>query len=278
MQHIMTVDLEDWFHGLDIPHTEWSRYPSRIEFSTNQLLEFMDSFQVKATFFVLGDIAAKNPRLIRTIQELGHEIASHGYIHHRYTLLPEKEIRADIDESISILADITGTRPVGFRAPCFSIDQENMWILDYLAQQDIQYDSSMFPIKIDRYGIQGMKTKPHRIQTSTGSIYEFPITPSRYSFIRIPFAGGAYFRVIPFGVVNKLFARAQSIDKVVTFYIHPWELDLYQPRIPVVFRLRLPHYFGLKRFSGKLKKLFAHYRFGPIREYIDRNLTVLDTH
>jgi len=269
IRHILTVDFEEWFHGLDIPYENWCSYESRIEQNTETLLQIFEECGVRATFFVVADIADKFPYLVRMIHDAGHEIGSHGYIHQRYTQISPEEIREDINKSIQKIACITGEHPMGFRAPCFSLNEGNSWILDYLIENDIRYDSSLFPIKLDRYGVSTNRTSPHVIRKKSGAIWEFPITPCRFGLIKIPFAGGAYFRLCPFCLMKKMFDWTARQQKVVTFYIHPWELDDKQPVIRIPLRLKWTHYTGLGKFEKKLRKLLHIYPFGPIRDYLE---------
>lgn len=270
---IMTVDLEEWFHGLDIPRDLWEQYESRLEFSAYELLRILHEHRASATFFVLADIAKKYPSLISDIQRERHEVASHGSVHQRYLLLSDNAIRDDIVESVNIISDIIGRKPLGFRAPCFSVTKKNIWILEFLTEHGFQYDSSVFPVRIDRYGANDFPTRPYRIQNSKGTIWEFPVTPVQYWPIRIPFAGGAYFRILPFFLLKRFLKRAALMNGVITFYIHPWELDDGQPRLYLPYRLSLTHYFGLRHFRAKLERLISSFRFGTIAQYLEMQST-----
>jgi polysaccharide deacetylase family protein (PEP-CTERM system associated) len=268
MLNVMSVDLEEWFHGLDLPRDRWPSLERRVEANTGQLLEILAAHEVKATFFVLGDIVGRVPHLIRAIDESGHQVGCHGLLHRRYTTLSDEEIRADIDQSIEAVGNVIGRVPDAYRAPCFSLSPQNMSMLDHLAHRGVKYDSSMFPIKIDRYGIRDAPCAPHLRHTPSGTIWEFPITPAHFAGLRIPFAGGAYFRLFPFALITRLFRNAVRANKIVTFYIHTWELDADQPRIPVARRLAFTHYYGLGTFRQKLEKLLSLYRFGTIEQCI----------
>jgi polysaccharide deacetylase family protein (PEP-CTERM system associated) len=267
-EHIFSVDVEEYFqvHAFEgiVRRTEWPTLPSRIERNVDTLLALLARHDVSATFFVLGWIADQHPGIVRRIADSGHEIASHGWWHYRVTALDPAEFRTDVRTSKAILEDISGQPVVGYRAPSFSIIPGSEHAFDILLEEGYTYDSSLFPFRRRGYGYPGAPPIPHVIRRPTGRLLEFPLTTCDWAGLRIPAAGGGYFRQFPYSLIRRAF-RQRSLQQVpAVFYIHPWELDPEQPRLPAGPLTRVRHYRGLKRTISRLERLLAEFRFTSI--------------
>ena len=261
---VMTIDLEDWFHCLEPDPSRWGRFPRRIEVGTERLLETLEHCRAKATFFVLGDVAEQSPQLISRIAQQGHEIGTHGMAHRFVYHQTQEEFRADLKQSIDLLQSITGTKICSYRAPYFSITSDSLWALDILEEQGILHDSSIFPVRNHRYGIPGARRTPHRIGAR---LWEWPVSVLRTPLGNLPFAGGVYFRFLPWPLVRAAVQTIKKRNEPILIYLHPWELDPQQPRVRVGSRfLRLRHYYGLKTTRPKLEKLLSLARFVTMAE------------
>lgn len=271
----MTVDVEEHFQvsafEFAVRREEWGAYPSRVRSSTEKLLDVFEETGVKATFFVLGAVAQRNPELVRRIAERGHEVASHGYSHKLvYTQSPE-EFRRETVLARQILQDLSGQEVTGYRAASFSIGPRNAWALDVISETGFAYDSSLFPIRHDRYGFPGAPRCIHRVDTPSGhSVVEVPPSTLRFGRFVLPVGGGGYLRLYPRFLtrwaIDRL-NRQEGMPAVV--YVHPWEVDPEQPRIAVPLSVRFRHYVGIRGTASKLKELTTRYRFGPVAQVIE---------
>lgn len=267
MLNVFTVDLEDWYQGLELDYTAWQGFESRIESSTDRLLELLDRYRVKATFFVLGYVAEQNPGLIKRIVEERHEIGSHGYSHRfLYDLSPEL-LREELSRSNSLLGQLSGQKVVSFRAPFFSITKDSLWALTILKEKGFLYDSSIFPIHNYRYGLPTAPTTPFRINLNgNSSLSEYPISTIKLGRVNFPFSGGAYFRLFPYSFTKFCIKKLNQSQIPVIFYIHPWELDPHHPRVKLPRRISLTHYARLNSTYKKLVKLFKDFKFTTLKE------------
>ena len=264
----LTVDFEDWYQGLTRtnPHPEqWDHLPARIEASTQLLLAILSEAGIHATFFILGDLARRKPHIIRRIAESGHELASHGFLHRPVHRLTPDEFRLDLEETRKLVADITGSDVTGFRAPYFSIDERCSWAFEILAKTGYQYDSSIFPLKTILYGSSGASRIPYRPLAGFDFV-EYPLTTLRLLGINIPVAGGFYNRVLPYRFISWSLHTLNQQGIAAILYLHPWELDLDQPRIPVSPRERLTHFTGRASLSTKLGHLLQDFLFAPLSD------------
>ena len=267
MLNALTIDLEDYYHATSFDHIitkdNWSSMESRIERNCDKVLSILDEFKVKATFFVLGWIAERHHILIRTIYNEGHEIASHGFHHQMIHQLTIDAFKNDIMRTKLILEDITGSRVKGYRAPTFSINKSSLWALDIIHEQGYRYDSSIFPIKHDRYGIPDANRFPHIINLNgSATIKEFPPSTLRILGVNIPIAGGGYLRLFPTQLLTWAMRRINDHDKQPgIIYLHPWEFDPEQPKIPVKLSSRLRHYINLDTTEKKLRHLIHNFSF-----------------
>lgn len=271
MNNVLSVDVEDYFHVAALSETikveQWSEISPRVVNNTKRLLDIFDRNNVKATHFVLGWVAERFPNLIREIDSRGHEVASHGYSHQLvYEQTPEL-FHAETLKSKEILEDILGKKIIGYRAASYSITKKSLWALDILSELGFKYDSSIFPIHHDRYGIPGAETLPHLLKTSGGNqIVEFPLTTTSIFGIKMPAAGGGYFRLYPYLLSKYLLQKAQNAGKPIVFYLHPWEIDYEQPRVNVGLLSRFRHYNNLHKCEHRLDKLLSDFAFGTMQE------------
>jgi polysaccharide deacetylase family protein (PEP-CTERM system associated) len=264
----LTIDFEDWYQGLEIPHTQWAGFQDRIGFAGRRLLEILGQTETRATFFVLGYVAEQHPELVRRIAAAGHEIGTHGFSHTLiYTQTPEV-FRQEMERAIGFLEDLTGKKVLGHRAPFFSITKNSLWALDILGELGIRYDSSIFPVLNYRYGIADAPRFPYDIQCAEFTLKEFPISTLQLPKVALPISGGAYFRIYPYQLTKYALRVVNRSGKPVTFYIHPWELDPAHPRIPLPRRIALTHYFNLRATQGRLRRLLRDFQFAPMAEVL----------
>ncbi len=268
MVNALTIDFEDWYHGLEIPMDRWTGYEDRMELAARRTLDAFAAAGAKATFFVLGAVAEKHPHLVREIAAAGHEVGTHGYSHTLiYTQTPEV-FRAELERSIRILEDLSGQRILGHRAPFFSITKKSLWALDILGELGIRYDSSIYPVYNYRYGIEDSPRLPYDIQRGPVTVREFPISTWRVFGKNLPIAGGAYFRIYPYALTRAGFRAINRAGNPAVFYLHPWELDPDHPRIDLPRRIAATHYVNLGATAGRLRRLLAEFRFAPMKEVL----------
>lgn len=268
MVNALTIDFEDWYQGLEIPHTQWDGFEDRIVPVGRRLLALFAEAGVTATFFILGKVAERHPEIVREIAAAGHEIGTHGYSHTLiYQLTPEK-FREELALSVRLLEDISGQPVRGHRAPFFSITRQSLWALDILGELGIRYDSSVFPVRNYRYGIPDAPRWPYEVETPSGGLQEFPITTWQKWGRNLPVAGGAYFRIYPYALTRTAFRALNREGKAAVFYLHPWEIDPQHPRIPLPRRIALTHYFNLQATEGRLRQLLRDFRFAPMKEVL----------
>jgi polysaccharide deacetylase family protein (PEP-CTERM system associated) len=256
-----TVDVEDWFHGIDPDPARWHLYERRCHKGVERLLELLDRYETKATFFVLGDVARHQPGIVREIDRRGHEIGCHGMVHRRVSTMTPDQFASDLGQAMTLLAEITGRKVTAFRAPYFSIGPAMDWAFDVLAQAGIEHDSSIFPARAPHYGSPGAPRAPHRIRPG---MVEWPVSVASFGRWAFPFAGGAYFRILPRGLFAALLAKHRLSRLPFIFYTHPWELDPDHPRADLPLEPRLRHYTNLARTEAKLGWLLGKRRFGPL--------------
>lgn len=267
---IISVDVEDYFHvqafANVVDRDRWGTFPSRIETNTERLLDLFDDFRVKATFFILGWVAERYPGLVRRIVARGHEPACHSYWHRLVFALTPDQFRNDTVRAKDVIEQAGGVSVSGYRAPSFSITGESLWALEVLRDLGFRYDSSIFPVRHDVYGIRDAARSPFQVDTPSGSILEFPLATFRYrGDHNFPVAGGGYLRMLPFWYTRLGVERAWSEGIPVVSYVHPWELDPEQPRLKGSLKSRLRHYTGLERTDSNLRKLLALGRFSSFQ-------------
>jgi polysaccharide deacetylase family protein (PEP-CTERM system associated) len=265
----MTVDVEDYFHvsAFDsvVSRASWDSFDSRVIRNTERVLELFDEANVRATFFVLGWVAERYPALVRRIADAGHEVASHGYHHQLVYMLTPQQFREDVRSAKAALENATGRPVLGFRAPSFSVIKSTLWALDVLIDEGHVYDSSIFPIHHDRYGIPDAQRHAHTLPGARGTILEIPASTVRLGQMNFPIAGGGYFRLLPYLWTRWGIDRVNRVEgKPVVFYMHPWELDPDQPRMNVGARTRIRHYTGLRQTTKQLRRLFDDFDFDSL--------------
>jgi len=268
----LTVDVEDYFHvaalAPSIHRDSWESRESRVVANTHKLLDMFDEHKVRATFFVLGWEAERNPALVKSIAERGHEVACHGYSHRLvYEQTPE-EFRYETNRSKNVLEDIVGASVDGYRAASYSIVQKSLWALDILVELGFRYDSSIFPVRHDRYGIPNAVRVPHRMQTpQQNTIIEWPLSTAKIGGYGLPVAGGGYFRLLPYWLTRwGLGSINHREHRPFIFYLHPWEIDPAQPRVSAGLISRFRHYTNLEVCEARLRRLLGEFRFGPCRD------------
>lgn len=288
IKHAMTVDVEDYFHVAAfnnvIDPASWDSWPCRVEHNTERLLALFERQGIHITFFILGWVAERYPALVKKIQAGGHEIASHGYSHQLIYRQTPDVFRQETLRSKKLLEDITGQPVVGYRAASYSITRQSLWALDILAELGFTWDSSIFPTHHDNYGIPGSPEEPYTIITRSGAtLTEFPLTTAKILGQSVPAAGGGYFRQYPYVLSRWLFERASNNQtKPQIFYLHPWEIDPDQPKVPnASWFSNFRHYTNLKRCMPRLERLLLDFEFSTISESlqqvkISRSLNLLD--
>jgi polysaccharide deacetylase family protein (PEP-CTERM system associated) len=268
--NVVSVDVEDYFHAEAfsdiVDRGRWDSYPSRVEGNTRKLLELLAMLNVCGTFFVLGWVAERFPVLVREIAAGGHEVACHSYWHRLIYKLDPAEFREDTRRAKSVIEQIIGQPVHGYRAPTYSVIQRSIWALDILSELGFTYDSSIFPIRHDRYGIPNAPRAPFRFQTPSGPMTEFPITTFRWAGYNMPVGGGGYLRLLP-----RFYTRLglQAVEKEglpAVVYIHPWEIDPEQPRLAGRWSSRLRHYTNLSRTLGRFQNILQTGNYTSFRE------------
>lgn len=266
----LTIDVEEHFqvHAFETvsERSKWDRFPSRVVINTRRVLDLLDEYSVQATFFILGWVADRHPRIVREIVARGHEVATHGYWHELVYRQTPGEFADDLNRSLeAIRRAVGGVRVRGYRAPTFSITDQSLWALPILRDHGIKYDSSIFPVAVhDSYGIGGA----HRFANKTYcGVWEFPVSTLRVANQNLPVAGGGYFRLFPLAVTRAAIRHLNAQSQPAVVYLHPWEFDPGQPRMsdaPILSRFR--HYVNLVQTENRLRALMQEFRFAPMCE------------
>jgi polysaccharide deacetylase family protein (PEP-CTERM system associated) len=271
----MSVDVEDYFQvsAFDrvVDRRSWDGRESRVTANTERLLALFDGAGVRATFFVLGWVADRFPALVRRIAAGGHEIASHGYGHRLVYELTRAEFRDDVRRSKRTLEDVSGAEVRGYRAPSYSVVERSLWAIDVLIDEGYRYDTSIFPIHHDRYGIPDAPRHVHVLTRGERSIVEAPGSTVRCGGINLPIAGGGYFRLLPYAWTRWGISRRNRVEgQPAIFYLHPWEIDPAQPRIAASAASRVRHYTNLDKTEKRLRRLMKDFRFSTVDQVIER--------
>ncbi|MDO4568966.1 MAG: DUF3473 domain-containing protein [Planctomycetia bacterium] len=275
LRNAFSVDVEDFYQvsafEKDIPFANWEKYPQRVVESTKRLLDLLEENSVSATFFILGWVAIHHPTLVREIANRGHEIGFHSMTHSLIYRMSPNDFRNELIEGKKVLEDIAGVRVEAFRAPSFSITKNSLWALEILVEEGFRYDSSVFPIYHDRYGISDAPKDIHEIPTPAGSLFEFPPSVVSIGRINLPVSGGGYFRLYPYSFSRFCLRRINKVEKrPFVFYVHPWEIDWEQPKLPFGSRAtQFRHRVGLKGNLDKLQKLLRDFSFSKLSEVIN---------
>lgn len=271
MLNALTIDIEDYYHvsafESSVRFEDWDRYESRVEKNTHRILDILDEHETKATFFVLGWVAERQPGLVRAIDERGHEVASHGYAHQRiYTQTPE-QFHKETQRSKYFLEDTIGQPVIGYRAASYSIITRSLWALDILMEEGFLYDSSIFPIWHDLYGIPNSQRFSYVINNGSGSINEYPLSTVRIGKMNFPVGGGGYLRLLPYSFTRWAINRLNKIEKQpAIIYLHPWELDPQQPKLKGQWLSHFRQYTNLNKTEGILKSLLNDFMLGTMKD------------
>ena len=269
----MTVDLEEYFQvslfERHAPPASWETFPRRAAQSVHRLLELFARRGVTATFFTLGWVAEREPALLREIAAAGHEIASHGHLHREIHAMSPAEFRADLARARDAIGEACGVRVVGFRAPSWSIGPRTRWALEVLAAEGYRFDSSIFPVRHDRYGWPGAPRAPYVIQTAAGAIVEAPPATARLFGANVGVAGGGWLRHLPFALIRAGLGSMAKERLPAVLYVHPWEIDAEQPRLAVGAATAFRHYRNLDRVLARLDALLAAAKFGTVSAMLE---------
>jgi polysaccharide deacetylase family protein (PEP-CTERM system associated) len=276
MRNALTFDIEEYFHAEAFARVlrpeEWPSLTSRVVPTTERLLDILDYADAHATFFVLGWVAERYPALVKDIAARGHEIACHGYGHQMIQRQSRLEFAKDVQRAKTAIEDAAGVSVVGFRAPTFSVTRETLWSLEVLWESGFLYDSSIFPITHDRYGIPDAPRFPYRVPIMNGhDLAEFPLSTISVLGRRLPVAGGGYFRLLPYSATRRAIRHLNKQEhQPAIVYLHPWEIDAHQPRIRVGWITKARHSIRTGSTEGKLHCLLKDFRFGPVRTVLEK--------
>jgi polysaccharide deacetylase family protein (PEP-CTERM system associated) len=278
----LTIDVEEHFqvHAFEmvVDRAAWDHYPSRVVANTHRILRLLAEHDVRATFFLLGWVADRHPDLVKKIAASGHEIATHGYWHELVYRQTPDEFAADLGQSLDAIRRASngsnGWQPAGYRAPAFSITKQSLWALDVLRDHGIVYDSSVFPLVAhDRYGINNANRFANK--THDG-LWEFPVSTVRLGKQNWPVAGGGYFRLFPLWITRQAIRHLNAQGHPAIIYLHPWEFDPDQPRMPGAPLLsRFRHYVNIGKTESRLRALLNEFEFAPICEVFASHLEAL---
>ena len=270
----LSVDVEEHFQveafADRISPEMWSGFPSRVVENTGRVLDLLQSCGAKATFFILGYVAERSPELVRRIAKAGHEVACHGYWHKRVNTMTPNQFRDDLRRSKAAVEDAAGARVSGYRAPTFSLVRESLWALDILAEEGFHYDSSVFPVRHDFYGIPDAPRVIYRWQCSRGlELYEIPPLTLHFLGTNLAAGGGGYLRILPMWFTRWALRQAHREQRPAVIYFHPWEIDPSQPRLPGTWKSRFRHYRNLDKMEARLRTLMQSGRFLTMRELLE---------
>jgi polysaccharide deacetylase family protein (PEP-CTERM system associated) len=261
-----TVDVEDWYHGVELPYTSWEGYEKRLEKGLYPLLELMSEHGARGTFFVLGWVAERYPAIIKRISAADHELGSHGMTHEKVYHLAPDAFRAEVRETKARVEDLSGRPVVAHRSPYFSITARSLWALNILREEGYTLDCSISPVKTWRYGISTSPDTPYYIPEA--DIVEFPLSTFRLLHKR-PAVGGAYFRLLPYYFTRSGIRQRLSTGLPVMFYIHPWEYDPEHPRIPLERKARFTHYTRLSKTLSHTRAMLKEFSFTSAQAALD---------
>lgn len=271
----LTIDVEDYFQvSAFAPYIErsaWDTTVCRVERNIDRILQMLDENGAKATFFTLGWLAQRYPRIVREINARGHEVASHGQAHLRASEQSPDEFDNDIRTAKQLLEDTVGVAVRGYRAPSFSIGHGNLWAFDSIAAAGYRYSSSVYPVHHDHYGMPDAPRFPYRVPNG---LLEIPVSTARVFGRNLPAGGGGYFRLAPYAVSRWAINRVNRVDRRPSiFYFHPWEIDPQQPRVSGIgLKTRFRHYVNLNRTEMRLRRLLSDFRWDRMDRVFDRDL------
>jgi polysaccharide deacetylase family protein (PEP-CTERM system associated) len=273
MVSVFSVDVEDWFHILNLPSSngmaEWDHLPGRVEMNFRRLLDLFSRNEVRVTCFFLGWVAERYPHLVREASKRGHEIASHGYSHSLVFQMSSEEFLQDIRRSKAILENITGQRVLGYRAPGYSVTEKTPWFFEKVAEAGYRYDSSIFPTRRGHGGVAGTFCTPHAISVGSSELLiEFPISVAEFCTARVCLFGGGYLRLFPWPLIKFMARRVSEKGRPVTFYIHPREIDPDHPRLPMNPLRGFKCYVNLRSTESKLESIFKEFQVTTFKQFL----------
>lgn len=278
MKNLFSIDVEDWFHILDVPSTpdygEWDSMPSRIEANFIRMLDLLEPYRITATCFFLAWAAKRFPNLVKEAVRRGHDIASHGKMHRLIYQQSRREFFDEISDARKTIEDISGQPVRGFRAPGFSVTEETPFVFDALCEAGYEYDSSVFPASRGHGGINAGERFPHTVATPFGSLWEFPISTAEFLGKRICYSGGGYFRFFPYTFIAGQIRKTNRLGVPVVIYIHPRDIDPEQPRLAMNWKRRFKTYYGLGGTTAKLERLLSDFQFTDFHGYIEEQNSV----
>ncbi len=272
---MLTVDVEDWFHILEVDggygRGDWAGLESRVEANVDRLLELLAEAGARATFFVVGWVAWRHPALVRRIAEAGHELGSHSFWHEVLERYDREALARDLERSKALLEDLSGSAVRGFRAPGGSLTAATLWAFDLLVEAGFSYDSSICPGLSSHGGLESPYAEPHLVRCQAGELVELPSSTARVAGRRIPYAGGGYLRLFPYALVRAGLARDARRGWPANVYLHPREIDPGQPRMTLSAKRRFKYYVGLGSTERKLCALLRDHRFVACEDWIEAN-------
>jgi len=269
--HHFTVDVEEYFHPTALapwyPMAGWDGLPRRSPVVIDRLLGFLDERRVLGTFFVVGWLAEREPAMVRSIAAAGHEVASHGYEHALLGDLGPDAFRDSARRSKGVVEEIVGAPVLGYRAPSFSIVPGREWAFDVLIEEGYRYDASLFPVRQHpTYGYPTAPRDPFWIRRPSGRLAEFPSTTATLFGTTLPASGGAYFRILPYGLVRSGLRQSETRGAPGMFYIHPWELDEWAPDVAAPRLQRIRTFWRRTSTWGRMARMMDEFSFGPVRD------------
>jgi polysaccharide deacetylase family protein (PEP-CTERM system associated) len=277
MKCIFTIDVEDWYHILDLPTTpgitEWDSLPSRVERNFAKLLSILAERKAKATCFFIGWIAQKYPHLVREAARQGHEIASHGFHHKLAYAMTSQEFFEDAVRSKKVIEEICGQAVWGYRASGFSLTENTPWFFEKLIEAGYRYDSSLFPATRGHGGLPNGRYAPYRLESA--DFVEFPVSIERVLGRPICFFGGGYLRMFPYSLIRTMTRRVLRQERPAVFYVHPREIDLCSPRLAMSLKRRFKSYVNISTTEPKIKKVLSDFEMLTFQEYLVRTMNML---
>jgi polysaccharide deacetylase family protein (PEP-CTERM system associated) len=272
---IFSVDVEDWFHILDLPATpplaQWDSLPSLVEQNFRKLLEIFAEQDVLVTCFFLGWVAEKFPHLVKEAAQRGHEIASHGYSHRLVYEMTPQEFFEEAVRSKRLLEDLAGKAVLGYRSSGFSVTERTPWFFDALMEAGYRYDSSVFPAPREHGGLAGARLAPYRVGNDRGSLLEFPLTVRKIFGKPVCFFGGGYLRLFPYFLIRRMTSRVLEEGRPVIFYVHPREIDPRHPRLPMGAVRRFKSYVNLQTTASKVRRLISRFAVTTFESFLREN-------
>ena len=268
MTNILTIDIEAYFCANNlasfVPREAWDSLPLRLEAPVRRLLDIFEEHHCEATFFVLGWVAERAPQLGKEIEDRGHEIATHGYHHRPLTGTGPRDFEEDLRRALAVTQPLVRQTIRGFRAPSFTVTPATSWAFGIMEKCGIRYDSSVFPVTF--HPDYGFPDAPLTAYPVTDHLTEVPISCVELAGRRLPCTGGGYFRLFPYPLTRFLFRKCIAAGRPVVFYLHPWELDVDQPRHPLPRLKRIRHYRNLDKTETRLRRLLSDFSFTSIRK------------